>query len=275
MSRRLWQRKYGAAFLLLVILLGIIGATANRRRLSGAEALAAEVFSFAQKPVEAAAGTLSSFFTFLGEIRSLRAENEQLRRELEALNRKYTDLAEREIENQRLKELLAFKESNPYHTVTASVIGRSPSQWFSAATLNRGIRDGVQKDMPVVTGKGLVGKIISTTANTSSVLLFIDPDCGVGGYIQRTRDYGVVLGQTGVNGGVDMRLFVQESGVSVGDIVLTSGLGDVFPPEIPIGVVTEVSKEEYGLTTYAQVTPFVDFDRLEDVLIIMEVPAIE
>jgi len=277
LGRRLWQRKYWAAFLLLAALLGIIGATAGRRRLSGVEALAAEAFSFVQKPVEAVGSTLNSFFTFLGEIRDLRAENERLHLELEAMTRKYTDLAEREIENQRLKELLAFKESSSFNTVVASVIGRSTSQWYNTVTLNRGTSDGVQKDMPVVTGKGLVGKIVSATPNTSSVLLFIDPDCGVGGYIQRTRDFGVVLGRTGTNRDVDMRMFAQDCEVSVGDIVLTSGLGDVFPAEIPIGVVTEVSKAEYGLTTYAKVSPYVDFDRLEDVLIIVgaEVATVE
>ncbi|MGI5838168.1 MAG: rod shape-determining protein MreC [bacterium] len=277
MGRQFWQRKYWAALLLLVVLLGVIGATAGRHSLSGAAALAARVFSFAQKPVETAGNTLHGFVVSLGEIRNLRVENEELRRELAALTGKYTDLVEREIENQRLRELLDFKKGNPFDTVTAQVIGRSTSHWFSTATLNRGTGDGVQKDMVVVTGKGLVGKIISTTVDTAVVLLFVDPDCGVGAYIQRTRDYGVVLGQVGTSGSVDMRLFVQECGVSVGDVVLTSGLGDVFPPELPVGVVTAVGKGEYGLTTYAKVAPYVDFDRLEDVLIIVgtEVTAIE
>ncbi len=270
LDRRAQQRKYLAITLLLLTILSLVAITAGGRRLSAMESAAVETLAVFQKPVQTAGAFFGRWLSTLREFRGLAAENGRLRSELEGLSRKYSGLVEQAIENERLRQLLDFKLSSPAGVVAASVIGRSSSQWYNTLQIDRGSADGVSKDMPVVTGQGLVGKVLATTSHTATVLLLLDPDCGAGAMVQRTRDFGVVLGQFGPGGLLEMRLFARDASAAVGDLVLTSGLGDIFPPDLPIGVIAAVEWKEYGLTAYASIQPLVDFDRLEEVLVVQD-----
>ncbi len=263
------NRKWIISAILVFALLASIGFTSQRyREITTFESFVVDAFSTIQKPFQTAGSVVSRFFDQISQIRTLKQDNESMRKELEEIRSEYLHLIEREKENQRLRELLDFKEETPFETLSASVVGRSSTHWYGTITLDQGSRDGVKRDMSVVTGKGLVGRVTNTTDRTCTVLLLMDPDSGVGAYVQRTRDQGVVLGQPGRENLLEMRLFSRESQVEEGDPVLSSGLGEIFPREIPIGTVESVVMREYGLTMYALITPYVDFDRLEEVLIL-------
>jgi rod shape-determining protein MreC len=164
--------------------------------------------------------------------------------------------------------LLGFKERTGVEGIAAQVVARNPNNWFSTVTLNRGANHGVRRDMVVVTAQGLVGRVSEVAPQTAKVMLITDPESGVGGLIQRSRDTGVVLGQTGDRARVIMKLFSPESAPLVGDKVITSGLGMVFPKGLSIGEVVSVETGDYGLVRYVEIEPAVDLDRLEEVLII-------
>ncbi len=270
MFRGYLNRRVLSGILLVILLFVMISLTAHRQRsINPLEGVVVDVFSLLQKPFQRVASAFTGFADQIRQVRTLKDDFAELERQLDQLKREYEKLQEQKIENQILRELLSFKESSPYPSITATVVGRSATYWYGTVVLDKGTRDGVKADMPVVTGKGLVGRIISTTDRTSTLLLLMDPDSGVGGLIQRTRDYGVVLGQPAADNILEMRLFSRESQVAQGDQVFTSGLGEVYPKGLPIGAVKDVVTREYGLTTYALVEPFVDFDRLEYVLILM------
>ena len=264
------NRKAVASILLVLFLFVAIGLTAQPRpSLTLVEGSIVDLFATIQRPFQRVGSFFADLFEQMGQIRTLKVDNERLREEIEQIRNEYDYLLEREQENRRLRDLLDFKENAVYPTMAASVVGRSATHWYGTMILDKGSRDGVEKDMPVVTGRGLVGRIITTTERTSTVLLLLDPDSGAGGIVQRTRDHGVVLGRPGGENILEMRLFQRESEVRSGDLILTSGLGEVYPKEIPIGTVKEVVRREYGLTTYALIEPFVDYDRLEEVLILL------
>ncbi len=264
------NRKAVASILLVLFLFILIGATSQPRgTVTRMETTVVDVFAVIQKPFASLGGFFSRFMQQISQLSTLKADNDEMRAELDMIRSEYLQLLEREKENERLRELLEYQKTAAYPTMAAAVVGRSATHWYGTIVLNKGMDDGVKKDMPVITGRGLVGRVISTTDHTATVLMLIDPESGVGGYIQRTRDQGVVLGQPGGENYLEMRLFSRESEVRAGDVVLTSGLGEVYPKEIPVGTVQEVVRREYGLTTYAIIEPYVDFDRLEEVLILL------
>ena len=263
------NRKAVASILLVLFLFVTIGITAQPRpTVSIIEGSIVDVVTVLQRPFQRVGSFFSEFFEQMRQIRTLKADNDRMREELEQIRSEYLYLLEREQENQRLRSLLEFRDSSEHPTMTALVVGRSATHWYGTIIVDKGARDGVRKDMPVVTGKGLVGRVISTTERSATVLILLDPDSGAGAYIQRTRDHGVVLGRPGGESILEMRLFSRDSEVRAGDVVLTSGLGEIYPKEIPIGTVKEVVMREYGLTAYAVLEPYVDFDRLEEVLIL-------
>ena len=140
---------------------------------------------------------IKDFFGIFKEIDDLRAENAQLKKEISELNQEIDLLRDYGLENIRLRQLLDFKEThiNDFRLLTAQVIGRDPSNWYSTIILNKGTNDGVQKDMAVVTHQGLVGRIINVSPQASEVLLIIDQEGAVGTRVWETREtLGVVEG---------------------------------------------------------------------------------
>jgi len=182
-------------------------------------------------------------------------------------------LKEYEYQNMRLRELLQFKDSvsRYYETVSASVIARNPSNWFQTITVNRGTSDGIKKNMAVVTSQGLVGHVINVTGRSSEVSLIINDSSAVGGLVQVTRTPGIVEGLTDNSGYLKMIHIATEAPVREKQVVISSGLGGIYPKGLPIGKITDIALESNGLVKYAMIRPFVDFNRLEEVLVIKTV----
>lgn len=218
------------------------------------------------KMVNGVSDTISSLFTF----GSIKAQNKTLKDRVAALEAENNLLKEYEYQNIRLRDLLQFRDSvsRTYDTVSASVIGRNPSNWFQTITINRGTADGVKQNMAVVTSQGLVGYVINVTGNSAEVSLIVNDSTAVGGMVQVTRTPGVVEGMAGNSGLLKMIHIATEAPVREKQVVISSGLGGTFPKGLPIGRITKIEMESNGLVKYAIVRPFVDFNRLEEVLVI-------
>lgn len=204
----------------------------------------------------------------LAEMKTLRAEIEELRGRLEKLKGIETEVLELREENERLRRLLNFTERSSFRFIPAQVIGRSPDNWSSLIKVDKGALHGIKKDMPVVTDAGLVGRVIQVSRTVSTVMLLTDRESRIGAMVQRSRDAGIISTELGERRLLDLRLFSAEADVVIGDRVITSGLGVVFPEGLLIGQVVDVRTGEGGLVKYAVVEPAANLDRLEEVLLI-------
>lgn len=198
----------------------------------------------------------------------LQEENEELHRQIRALRTQVEMLREAQIENEVLREQLGFAEAHPsYQVLPAEVIGRDPSNLVRSLIVDRGSDDGVMSDMPVITDRGLVGRVVEVHRTSSTILLLTDAASSVNGLVQRTRATGIVQGRMGRN--PVMRFIPQGTPVEVGDVILTSGLGGNFPKRIVIGYVTSVTGEDIDLFQEADIRPAVDCNALEMVLLLL------
>jgi len=221
-------------------------------------------------------------FRTVREVRDLRAEVEELRAQVDALRVENVRLREYEAEAQQLRALLNFASDYPISThLGAEVVSREagegfprgdtvglePDPYLSYVTINVGAQQGAEVGMSVVSGgAGLVGRISDVGPRTAKVQLLTDPDSAVAALLQTTRGTGLVVGQP--DGSLQMKYIPQEEEVSVGDIVLTSGLGGLMPKGLVIGQVTAVQQREYETFQTATVRPAVDFTRLELAMVI-------
>ena len=232
--------------------------------------------SYAMNPFKDAYRWGERLFNAQGENEALRAEVEQLRSEV---------VSQREIksENERLRELLQFidQPSYPfdYDAVPARVIGRTDSAWNATITINRGSDDGVAMGQTVVSGQGLVGQISAVTTNSSQVLLIIDHNSHVEAKTQSSDSAGTVVGS--INGLLEMDFVEKNQKIEKNDTVVTSGTGRLFVKGVPIGVVEEAADQEIEYFKRISINPFVDFAKLEEVLVLIppggtdEIPLVE
>ncbi|MBU7008740.1 rod shape-determining protein MreC [Phosphitispora fastidiosa] len=270
--------RYVLGFLSLVVLaLVLITYTGqDRKGLSPVERVVKDVVTPVEHGVTGIVNSISDTVGSVFTIGSIKSENKKLQGRISSLEAENNLLREYEYQNLRLRELLQFKDTvaRDYNTVSASVVGRNPSNWFRTITVNRGESDGLAKNMAVVTSKGLVGRVINVSADSAEVLLIIDSSSAVGSLIQINRVPGVIEGKADDSGMLKMIHLSKEAPVTAKQTVISSGLGGVFPKGLPIGTITEIELESNGLVKYATVRPFVDFNELEEVLIIRSVSAI-
>lgn len=201
--------------------------------------------------------------------RSLEAENQALKAEIGRLTAENNRLQEYRLENVRLKRLLRLKEDLPqYDLLPARVIGRHPDSWFETVTIDRGSRDGVARNMAVVDYQGLVGRVVAVSERSAQVLLLVDREASVGALIQPLRLPGVIRGTGDRSGRLLMVHLPYDAPVRSNQVVVTSGLGGTFPPGLRIGYIVRVEPEASGLMQRAVVQAFVDFGRLEEVMVV-------
>ena len=213
----------------------------------------------------------SNSFEYIGHARKISAENDDLREQVRELTWDNNRLQECVKENQRLLDLLDFKKryAQQYTLLGARVISRAPNTLSGMIVIDRGTQDGVRKDMVAVSNTGLVGQVIAVGPRTAEVLLILDREGAAGAIIQDTRTPGVVEGTSEGPGLLRMVSLPYDAHLQVGELVVTSGMGGIFPPGLPIGEITKI--EGGGLNKYAVIEPFVDFDRLEELFLITEV----
>lgn len=234
----------------------------------------APVEGIAAAPLNFIAGVFNRLGLGLGqgledwsEIETLRQRNADLEEALAQFQSELVELREIASDYRRLAALLDYTtQAANQEFVAADVIGIDQMALRRTLTINRGTRDGITKGMPVVTGSGLVGRILSVGATSARVLLITDRDSAVSARLQSTRAVGSVIGQT--SGSLRMEMIPLGQTVQVGDLVITSGLGGNFPPDIVIGIVTSTRQYEFELAQEAELTSLNDFESLEFVLVI-------
>jgi rod shape-determining protein MreC len=231
-----------------------------------------------QSQLSSLAQDLSDLVQTFRDLRELRRRNEELQSLADSLMIENVRLKELESENETLRQLLQFTQANPTHSYRAAevmghVVGQDPSNLLRYIIIDAGAGDGVAKGMPVVTDRGLVGRIVEVSSRSSKALLITDVSSSVNAIIQSSRATGVVEGKA--DGGLVMKYIPQQVTVNVGDIILTSGLGATFPKRLVIGQVTAVHKRDIEMFQQAEIKPTVDFERLEIVLVITNFEPIE
>ena len=210
------------------------------------------------------------------EIRTLRQRNAELEDLANRLTVENLRLAEVETENEQLRTLLAFAQTNPSYDyrggqIIARVIGDSASPFTHPIQIDLGEQHGIEEGMPVVTDRGLVGRIFNVYPRTSDIMLITDPRSSVNVMTQASRAPGILRGRVGQL--PIMELIPPEIEISVGEIIITSGLGGHFPKGLVVGQVIEVQKNDDLMFQSAIIQPTVDFDRMELVLVITNFPA--
>ncbi len=209
--------------------------------------------------------TVKNDYLFLVGVRE---ENKRLWGELQECRASTYRYREAMIANVRLRNLLDFKKSTDSPTVVAQIVGKDPSLWFRTIVINRGSNEGIEERMPVVTESGVVGQIFSVSPNYAKVLLAIAPSSAVDVLIQKSRVRGILKGAGSSRFQLDYILKTVD--VAEGDHVVTAGFGGLFPAGLPIGTVSKVVKERRGMFQKIEVTPTVDFQTLEEVIVIQQ-----
>jgi len=201
-------------------------------------------------------------------LRHLHEENDQLRTELGALRMRNSELESRAAEADRLAGLLGFRDAHAeVQTLAARVIGASPDPSSRMVFINRGSRDGLRRDMGVITPEGVVGKVFAVYPDTSQVLLLSDKESGVGALLRGSRAQGPVRGSGEPILGLEY--ISSDVKVEVGENVLTSGQDRIFPKDLPVGTVVQVQPDHRSPFQKISVKPSARLDGLEEVLVLL------
>jgi rod shape-determining protein MreC len=262
--RKIWLWVFLIGFVLY-----LLSSNAGKRATwNPAEQLAIEITSPVQKLIHRTVHVTKGFWREYFYLVGIREENRDLKkqiRELVSENRRYR---EKLATHDRLKRLLQFKEAILPPALASQVIGRDPSGWFKSILIDKGKADGVSLNMPVVNASGVVGRIVAVSPNYAKALLIIDQNSSVDCLVQRSRDRGMLKGLSSER--CKMDYVVKSSDVMLGDVVVTSGLGGVFPKGLPLGSVSRVEEAAGELFKDIEIEPVVDFSKLEEVLVILK-----
>lgn len=248
----------------------IVITTSSREKLpvSGIERITISIVSPFQKAVTGSFGfTREIWETYFMAVRAVH-ENIQLRNQLSRAIEVETRNDELILENTRLKKFVNFTGKVPDQYVAAQIIARDPSPWFKTVMIDKGAKDGLDKGSPVLVSEGIVGQLIEVAPHYSRVLLIIDRNSAVDALVQNTRVRGMVKGNS-----EDKCSFVytlRKDEVKEGEMIVSSGLDQVFPKGLRIGRIAEVTKVHSQLFQDISIETSVDFDKIEEVLVLLK-----
>ncbi|MCX7918084.1 MAG: rod shape-determining protein MreC [bacterium] len=205
---------------------------------------------------------------YLARLKQLDRELNYIKKENAILRQQIRWYMSERQELNRLRKLLALKETLPYQTVAAEVIATSPSNYYFTITIDKGSQHGLKRNMVVLAADGVLGRILQVASNASKVLLISDQRSAVGAMIERTRARGIIDGIG--KGQCKLTLEQTDIDVKLGDTVVTSGLGGVFPKDLVLGTITQIDRHpRSGWITAIFVTPTANVFRTEEVLVIV------
>lgn len=260
-------RRFLLGTILAILTLIAIVTTVGRKEFGLTHRLVFETLGSTQVLFTRVMESASEFWHHYLDLVGVSEENERLQQEIKryvALNAEYREAV---ATNVRLNQLLDLTQKFEEPVLTAHVIGRDPALWFKTITIDKGISAGVEKGMPVVTVEGVVGQVINVSPRFAKILLAIDPNSAVDAIIQSNRALGIIKGD-GQSYHLDYVL--KDKDVANGDLVITSGMGGVFPKGLTIGQVSDVGKDKRGMFHTLTVRPAVNFRELEYVTIILQ-----
>lgn len=213
--------------------------------------------------------TYSPFFKFgqkMKQLSNVYEENKKLQKENARLILENLRLNEEGLENERLRLLLDFTSQVDYRVIPAEVVALDPNRRSNSILISVGQEDGVKKYLPVINMRGLVGKVIGVYPGNSLVELLLDPNCRVAVLVQPSRIHGIIKQSKGPH--LNLENVPSGAAVGVGDEVISSGLGGVFPPALRVGTVIKAEDRKSSIFKHILVQPFVDFNSLEEVFVI-------
>lgn len=260
-----------------IILLVLIGTTANRTDLTKGEKLVGNMLTPVSKVSFKIGNSISNFIDTILNLSDLKEENNSLKEhiiKLEDENRNLINLIGR---SELLEREAAVLKNAKFNTIKAQVASKEPGNWFDSFTIDKGINDGLQSGDSIIQGveistnvyqEGIIGRVTDLGDNWAKVVSIIDENSKISFRITRTQDGGVLHGS--VEGELSGYLFDDEADVIIGDTVYTSGLGGIFADDIYIGEVIEVLEDEEQLTKQIVVSPAIDFKKIQDVLVITQ-----
>ena len=247
-------------------------ASRGNSQFSFVERFAVTVLSPVESLLSQAGYGIRNATNFVSQLFTLAQENQTLRANIDELRQNELTITEIMAENIRLRAMLDYKKGTPqFDFITAAVIARDPGMWTNIMMINRGSNDGLTRDMPVVTPQGLVGNIVQVSASTAKIQLLLDPRSAVGSLVQRSesRVAAVVEGNGISPMAPRMVNLARDADIIRGDKIITSGFGGIYPKGLLVGEVMDIVNDEGGLLKYAVLKPVVDFDRLEEVMVIV------
>jgi len=263
------RHRRGVTLAILVAISLLCLLVSNRAVIIRPKQIGLSVAGFFQKGIT---GVFRWFGDTAGSIGRLRVAREELARARERLadaDRTAREAVELRRENEALRELLGLAAALPLPRITARVIAKDHDNLFSTLTIDKGARQGIRADMPVVAFQdsleGLVGRIVNVGAGTSQVLPLYDPSCQVSARLDASRFEGLANGQ-GIERATLLMRYVKKIAadrIEYGDLVTTAGLGGLYPAGINIGRVRDIRAETYETSLTLEIEPIIDFDRLE------------
>jgi len=194
-------------------------------------------------------------------------ENEALKKKIGALLKENNALTEKALRQKRVGSLVDYQKKTGAKAVVADIVGRDATQWSKMIFINKGTRHGVVENLPVVTDRGVVGHIIQASSKVSKALLIIDSRSAVDSLFQDSRVTGVVVGAG--DGMCKMKFVPVGADMKIGDRVISSGLGGIYPKGLMVGTVTRLIKSKEGLFQEVTIKPGADLSRLEEVLVLL------
>lgn len=215
--------------------------------------------------------SVGGFFGFIGDMKNFQQENLELKDEVAALSAKILELEGYKQENERLRQLLDFKTAETrWDMVGCEVIAKEPGNWFYSFTIDKGTNDGIKVNDAVTYGYGLVGKITEVGPDWAKVLTIIDVESSVGAIVTRTQSFAVCDGELSLadDGKCKLSFLSTDTSLVLGDSVVTSGLGGIYPEGILIGTVSDIKSDAMGYSQYAVIDTAVDFEKIREVMVI-------
>ncbi|AEV67788.1 rod shape-determining protein MreC [Acetivibrio clariflavus] len=269
---RLFKNKIFILVSITIILLIVMGLSSIQNgKINYVGDIFSTILSPFQRFINYSDKKINDFFAHFEDIDKLRKENEVLKQKVYELVYENEKLIDLKIKNEELRRALDIKDQySTMDMVGANIIAKDMGNWFDIFTIDRGTKDGIEIDYPVVTSNGLVGRVMQTDLFTSKVISIIDEDSSISARLSKTSDLVVVKGDRKLKdqGLCIMNYIPADADVSAGDRVETSGVGGIYPKGILIGTVREVRQRTNELDRYAIIEPVVDFKRLEEVFIL-------
>ncbi len=257
--------------LIVLIAVNIIGLSVTSRRSTtfGIERIAISAIApfqeLATRSLRFTRDIWRDYFYLVTVARENHILTQQLSQAAENKNKWY----ETELANTRLRDLINFQRNISERVVAAEVIGKDPSAWFKTVIIDKGEADGLTRGLPVVIPEGIAGQVIEVSNHYSKVMLVVDSNSAVDALVQRTRARGIIKGESTNQCRLDYVL--RKNDVGIGDTIVSSGLDGVYPKGLRIGRVSKVIDHAADIFHEVIVTPFVDFEKLEEVLVILEI----
>lgn len=264
-------RRYRFALVMAALLLGgltLFSVNAGRDPSSSVTGrLLLEILGPPQRAVSAVGEWIGGIWNRYFALVQVARQAEDLKRQVASYRQQLTDLEELKLANQRLRALLSLQEQISAPQVAAQVVGVDPTNYFRTVIIDKGSSDGVETQMPVINAQGVVGRVIWSSAGYAKVLLLVDHNAAMDVLVQRSRARGIVEGA----GSDTLRLkyVLHAEDVSPGDRLVATGADGVFPKGMLVGLVRAVKQGGKGVFQHIEVEPAVNFDRLEEVVVIL------